>query len=174
MSENDFSGVKQLRRTRDGRIVAGVAAGLGRYVGIDPNIIRAILAVATIFGGLGVALYAVGWLLLPEEGKDRSIVQDLIENNKDNPAWLDARAKAERGWREGLAKAEQGWARATHNDRTGAPYQGHQGVSHPTHQDPPASYPDYRDPVSPYAGSEPPRYATPQAPRGDDEPKPQV
>src|SRR5690348_5583294 len=108
MNENDFSGVKQLRRTRDGRIIAGVASGLGQYVGIDPNIIRAVLAVSSFFGGVGVGIYAIGWLLLPEEGKSSSILQDLVARNKDNPVWLDARAKAEQGW----AKAEQSWARS--------------------------------------------------------------
>ncbi|GHE38040.1 hypothetical protein GCM10017673_45650 [Streptosporangium violaceochromogenes] len=98
MSDNDFSGVKQLRRSRDGRVIAGVASGLGRYIGIDPNIIRVALAVASFFGGLGVAIYAIGWLLLPAEDRDRSILQDLIDKNRDNPAWVDAKAKAERGW----------------------------------------------------------------------------
>jgi phage shock protein PspC (stress-responsive transcriptional regulator) len=123
MNENDFSGVKQLRRTRDGRIVAGVASGLGRYIGIDPNIIRAALAVATFFGGLGVGIYAIGWLLLPDESKDRSIIQDLVDKNKDNPVWQDAKAKAEQGW----AKAEQGWTKATHQN---------QAPQYPTHQAP--------------------------------------
>ncbi|MEV7012261.1 PspC domain-containing protein [Streptosporangium sp. NPDC051022] len=127
MNENDFSGVRQLRRTKDGRIIAGVASGLGRYIGIDPNIIRAALAIATFFGGLGVGIYAIGWLLLPEEGKNSSIVQDLVSKNKDNPVWLDARAKAEQGW----AKAEQSWSRTTHQ-------RGPQNTAptYPTHQEP--------------------------------------
>jgi phage shock protein PspC (stress-responsive transcriptional regulator) len=128
MNENDFSGVKQLRRTRDGRIVAGVASGLGRYIGIDPNIIRAALAVATFFGGLGVGIYAIGWLLLPDENKDRSIIQDLVDKNKDNPVWQDAKAKAEQGW----AKAEQGWTKATHQNQ--APQ--YPAPPYPTHQAP--------------------------------------
>ncbi|MFF0572449.1 PspC domain-containing protein [Streptosporangium saharense] len=134
MNENEFSGVKRLRRTRDGRIIAGVASGLGRYVGVDPNIIRAALAVATFFGGLGIGIYAVGWLLLPEEGKDSSILQDLVSKNKDNPVWLDAKAKAEQGW----AKAES-WSRNT--GQRNAPQDPYQAPQYPTHQDPVAPHP---------------------------------
>lgn len=132
MSENDFSSVRQLRRTRDGRIIAGVASGLGRYIGIDPNIIRAVLAVASLFGGLGVGIYVIGWLLLPDEGKNRSILQDLVDRNKDNPVWLDTKAKAEQGW----AKAEQSWTRAT-NQR--GPQQS--TPRYPTHEDPAPQHP---------------------------------
>ncbi|MFF4416686.1 PspC domain-containing protein [Streptosporangium sp. NPDC001559] len=140
MNENEFSSVKKLRRTRNGRVIAGVASGLGHYVGVDPNIIRAALAVASFFGGLGVGIYAVGWLLLPEEGKDSSILQDLVAKNKDNPVWLDAKAKAEQGW----AKAEN-WSRnAGHNGSYQAPHQQapyQQAPQYPTHQDPVAPYP---------------------------------
>ncbi|MEW9549706.1 PspC domain-containing protein [Nonomuraea sp. NPDC050783] len=75
--------VKKLRRTEKGRIVAGVCSGVGEYVGIDPNLIRIALAVVTLFGGLGVGLYAIGWLLLPDEHRDTSIVQDLINKQQN-------------------------------------------------------------------------------------------
>ncbi|RJL30154.1 PspC domain-containing protein [Bailinhaonella thermotolerans] len=75
------SQVKQLRRTRDGRIIAGVCSGAGRYVGIDPNIIRIALAALTLFGGAGIAIYALAWLIVPEEGRPTSIAQDLIDKN---------------------------------------------------------------------------------------------
>ncbi|WP_051864144.1 PspC domain-containing protein [Streptosporangium roseum] len=178
MNENDFSGVKQLRRTKDGRIVAGVASGLGRYIGIDPNIIRAALAIATFFGGLGVGIYAIGWLLLPDESKDRSIVQDLVDKNKDNPVWQDARSKAEQGW----AKAEQSWAKATTQNRAPhhpthpgpapeypAPHD--QAPHYPTHQD---SAPHYTVPAAPQTQA--PQNTVPQdpAPQNGDEPKPQA
>lgn len=90
--------VKQLRRVRDGKVIAGVCAGVGRYLGVDPNILRVTLAIASLFGGLGIGIYIVAWLLIPDQSKDKSIVHDLVDKNKDNPAWQDARAKAEQGW----------------------------------------------------------------------------
>jgi phage shock protein PspC (stress-responsive transcriptional regulator) len=78
--------VKQLRRTRNGRIIAGVCSGAGDYLGIDANIIRIVLAIATLFGGAGIGVYAIGWLLIPEEGRDSSIVQDLIAKQQAKSA----------------------------------------------------------------------------------------
>ncbi|GAA4226949.1 phage shock protein PspC (stress-responsive transcriptional regulator) [Streptosporangium album] len=167
MNENDFSGVKQLRRTRDGRIIAGVASGLGRYTGIDPNIIRVALAIASFFGGLGVGIYAIGWLLLPDEGKNSSIVQDLVDKNKDNPVWQDARSKAEQGW----AKAEQSWSKATHQDR--APqYPTHQDPAqpYPAYQNPEPQYPTHQDPAQPYPATPAPQNTAPQH-DGDSKPQ---
>lgn len=82
MNIQGHSTTKELRRTREGRIVAGVCSGASEFIGIDANIIRLGLAVATFFGGLGVGIYAVAWLLIPEEGKNTSIVQDLINKQK--------------------------------------------------------------------------------------------
>ncbi|NUT40095.1 MAG: PspC domain-containing protein [Thermoactinospora sp.] len=88
MSEfNEYSSnVKKLRRTNKGRIVAGVCSGIGEYVGIDANLIRVALAIATLFGGLGVGVYAIGWLLLPDEERDTSIVQDLLNKQQQRNA----------------------------------------------------------------------------------------
>jgi phage shock protein PspC (stress-responsive transcriptional regulator) len=48
-----------------GRLVAGVAAGIGRRYGIDPIVVRIAFAALTLFGGFGVLLYGLGWLFLP-------------------------------------------------------------------------------------------------------------
>jgi phage shock protein C len=76
---------KQLRRTQDGRMVAGVCSGAARYTGVDANILRLGLAVFTIFGGAGIAIYALGWLLIPEEGRPTSIAEDLFKKANENP-----------------------------------------------------------------------------------------
>ena len=59
--------VPVLRRSTDDRVVAGVAGGLGRYLGIDPVLIRIAFVLLTVFGGSGVLLYIVGVLAIPEE-----------------------------------------------------------------------------------------------------------
>ncbi|MER6578573.1 PspC domain-containing protein [Nonomuraea sp. NPDC001023] len=82
MNEYSEHNVKKLRRTNKGRMIAGVCSGIGEYVGIDANLIRVGLAIATLFGGAGVGLYAIGWLLLPDEERDTSIVQDLISKQQ--------------------------------------------------------------------------------------------
>ncbi|MFF4779078.1 PspC domain-containing protein [Microtetraspora fusca] len=106
------SSVRQLRRTRNGRVVAGVCSGVGQYIGVDANILRVAFAVATFFGGLGVGIYAVAWLLIPEEGKDASIVQDLVNKNKDGHVWQDTKTRWDR--------AQQAWSQPT--GETAEPY----------------------------------------------------
>ncbi|MEV5828709.1 PspC domain-containing protein [Spirillospora sp. NPDC052242] len=85
---------KSLRRTHEGRLVAGVCAGVGRFLGVDPNIVRLGLALFTLFGGAGIALYVIGWLLMPDEGAPKSIAEDLAKKAGDSPAFQDAVRKA--------------------------------------------------------------------------------
>jgi phage shock protein PspC (stress-responsive transcriptional regulator) len=51
-----------------GRVVAGVCGALARATKTDPVLWRVIMVVLTIFGGIGVLLYLLGWLLLPADG----------------------------------------------------------------------------------------------------------
>ncbi len=69
-----------LHRPVGGSVVAGVAAGLARYLGVDVMIIRLAFVVLTITGGAGIPLYLAGLLLIPAEGSDQSIASSLIES----------------------------------------------------------------------------------------------
>jgi len=69
-----------LRRPFEGGMVAGVAAGLARYFGVDPVIVRIAFVVLTVVGGAGIPLYLAGLLLIPEEGTDVSIAGSIIES----------------------------------------------------------------------------------------------
>ncbi|MFN0153535.1 MAG: PspC domain-containing protein [Gaiella sp.] len=55
---------RRLVRTSD-RKLAGVAAGIGHYLGIDPTIVRIAFLVLTAAGGIGVLLYLICWLVMP-------------------------------------------------------------------------------------------------------------
>lgn len=57
----------RLVRSRDDRVIAGVAGGLGRYLGLDPVLIRLGFVVLVLAGGSGVLAYLVAWLVIPEE-----------------------------------------------------------------------------------------------------------
>jgi phage shock protein PspC (stress-responsive transcriptional regulator) len=82
MSEdNGSSGGKRLLRIRQGRIVAGVCAGLGAYFRVDVNLVRLAFGVFTVFYGLGILLYLIAWLILPEEGEDGSIVESFVSKH---------------------------------------------------------------------------------------------
>jgi phage shock protein C len=55
-----------LRRSRDDRVIAGVAGGLARYLGVDSLIVR-IAFVILALPLPGLLLYVLGWLFIPEE-----------------------------------------------------------------------------------------------------------
>ena len=59
---------KQLTRSTSNRLIAGVCAGLGEYLGIDPTIVRllAILAFFTGFGGIAI-VYLIMAIVVPEQ-----------------------------------------------------------------------------------------------------------
>ena len=61
-----------LRRDREGAVLGGVCAGLGRRLGIDPIVLRVVFIAATAAGGVGVLLYALAWILVPAEGESRA------------------------------------------------------------------------------------------------------
>jgi phage shock protein PspC (stress-responsive transcriptional regulator) len=71
-----------LRRVRNDRVLAGVAGGFARWLGIDPVIVRVVLVVLALFGGSGLLLYLVGWLLIPEEGDPTSEAEKLIDRSR--------------------------------------------------------------------------------------------
>ena len=56
-----------LRRCQTGRVIGGVACGIGRWLGIDALWIRIIFLVLLFGGGSGLLLYIIGWIAIPEE-----------------------------------------------------------------------------------------------------------
>ena len=61
------TGPNVLRRSRSDKVLVGVAGGLGRYLGIDPVILRVAFVVLTLAGMAGVLVYIIGWIAIPEE-----------------------------------------------------------------------------------------------------------
>jgi phage shock protein C len=78
MSVNNGSGGKRLLRPREGRMMAGVCAGLASYFGVDVNLVRLGFGVFTVFWGLGALIYVLAWVVLPEEGEGGSILESFI------------------------------------------------------------------------------------------------
>lgn len=62
---NNSSG-KKLFRDGDDKFLGGVASGIAHYLDIDTIWIRLGLLALFIFGGFGVLLYIILWILLPE------------------------------------------------------------------------------------------------------------
>ncbi len=56
----------RLYRSRNDRMIAGIAGGLGDYLKIDPVLVRLVIVVLAITG-VGILAYIIGWVIIPEE-----------------------------------------------------------------------------------------------------------
>jgi signal transduction histidine kinase len=59
-----------LRRSRSNRVIAGVAAGVGQHLGIDPMVVRLAFVLLTFALGFGLVVYLLLWLLARQEPLD--------------------------------------------------------------------------------------------------------
>ncbi|MEA2279135.1 MAG: hypothetical protein QOC78_4095 [Solirubrobacteraceae bacterium] len=66
-----------LRRDPANGLVAGVCAGIGRHLGVDPLVVRIAFVAAATAGGVGIVLYGLAWLLMPVEGEGEAPVARL-------------------------------------------------------------------------------------------------
>lgn len=57
----------KLYRSRQDKVIAGVAGGLGKYFDVDPVLVRVIFVVFAVFGGSGLLAYIILWIVMPRE-----------------------------------------------------------------------------------------------------------
>jgi signal transduction histidine kinase len=70
MATMSASAAAPLRRDPAHGVIAGVAAGIARRLGIDPVVVRVLFVTTSAAGGAGLALYLVGWAVMGgEDGK---------------------------------------------------------------------------------------------------------
>jgi phage shock protein C len=50
-----------------------VCGGLGRYLGIDPVLLRIAFVVLTVTGGAGILLYLLAFVVIPEQQEDEDL-----------------------------------------------------------------------------------------------------
>jgi phage shock protein C len=82
MDEPSSNGTKRLYRLRNGRVVAGVCAGLAAYSGVDPTLVRLAFVLFTVFGGFGILLYLGAWIVVPEEDEGASIAETFVKKQR--------------------------------------------------------------------------------------------
>jgi signal transduction histidine kinase len=71
-----------LVRSRDDRLVAGVAGGLARSTGLDVTLIRVVLVLLALASGFGLFAYVVAWLVLPIDGQSGTIGARALADRK--------------------------------------------------------------------------------------------
>jgi phage shock protein C len=61
------AGERPLRRSRSNRVIAGVCGGLGQQLGVDPVLLRIAFVVLALANGVGILLYVIAAIVIPEE-----------------------------------------------------------------------------------------------------------
>jgi phage shock protein C len=59
----------RLMRSRSDYMIGGVCGGLGKFLGIDPSLVRIFFVLLTLGSGIGVMAYLVLWIVLPREDR---------------------------------------------------------------------------------------------------------
>lgn len=63
--EDNKMGDKKLTKSSN-RMICGVCAGIGEYLGIDPTVIRLLWVIFSFMGGAGLLAYIVAAIIIPE------------------------------------------------------------------------------------------------------------
>lgn len=80
---------ERLYRARRDRVIGGVAAGLGDYLNLDPVLVRIIFVILTLFHGIGLFIYIIMWIVVPEnpaEQPGQTAKDDTGDAEVENPA----------------------------------------------------------------------------------------
>jgi phage shock protein C len=72
---------KKLYRSVTDKMVAGVCGGLAVYLTIDSTVVRILFVLIALFGGSGVLLYIVLWLVIPTQSSIGIIGEQTIKEN---------------------------------------------------------------------------------------------
>lgn len=74
-----FTWLRQLGLQRGtNRWIGGVCSGVAKRLGWDPLLVRIIWFALCFFGGIGIALYGVAWILLPDERTGGIVVEEAV------------------------------------------------------------------------------------------------
>jgi phage shock protein C len=60
---------RKLYRSRSQRMLAGVCGGLAEYFNVDATLIRVLFLILAVFGGTGLVIDVVMWLIVPDVNK---------------------------------------------------------------------------------------------------------
>lgn len=59
--------MKRLYRIKEGRMLGGVCTGLGKYLDLDPTLMRVVWIMAFFPFSFGIIPYIIAWMIIPSE-----------------------------------------------------------------------------------------------------------
>ncbi|MDY0097382.1 MAG: PspC domain-containing protein [Candidatus Dojkabacteria bacterium] len=75
---------KKLFRSETDKMIGGVCGGLAEYFNIDSTIVRLIFVLIVVYGGTGLVLYIILWIVMPTQSTmDLSSEEVMASNAKE-------------------------------------------------------------------------------------------
>lgn len=71
------AGNRRWVRPRDGRLLAGVAAGIADRLDLPAWLVRVVFVALALADGVGILVYLGAWALMPEQGNTTSLADDF-------------------------------------------------------------------------------------------------
>ena len=78
----------ELTRSATDRILGGVASGIARRLALPVWLVRALFILFSLGGGLGVALYVVGWVFIRAEDESDTIAERFFDRTTSTGSWV--------------------------------------------------------------------------------------
>lgn len=101
---------RRLTRSREDRLLGGVAGGVAMFLGIDATLVRIGFVLLAVFGGSGVVLYLAMWLLVPPaDDRERPVDANLragVGEMRDAARGLADDVRT--GWRQDATNETEG------------------------------------------------------------------
>jgi phage shock protein C len=80
----------RLMRSETDRMIAGVCGGLAAYLGVDPVLVRLAFVILILASGIGLAIYAILWLVVPTPSRAQPEIR-LVDETYEDPSALKTR-----------------------------------------------------------------------------------
>lgn len=72
--------MNHLYRSRESRVIGGVAGGIAEYFQVDVAVVRLLWVLSILFAGGGVLAYIIAWIVIPEQPSEG--VQTHVESER--------------------------------------------------------------------------------------------
>ncbi|MCK5743427.1 MAG: PspC domain-containing protein [Caldisericia bacterium] len=81
--------MKRLYKSKTDRVISGVCSGIANYLDVDPTLVRVVLVICILLGGIGILAYIVAIFIIPERpittsSTSEQKIGDVFESNSDD------------------------------------------------------------------------------------------
>lgn len=85
----------RLYRSRTDKVIGGVSGGLADYINIDPVVVRILFVLLAVFGGSGVLVYIILWIVIPEQPIGYRVFEEKKSDGSETVVDVDIESNPE-------------------------------------------------------------------------------